>query len=764
MDDRTHNGRRRIASMALLGLLLTLPAGIVQADVVTPTTDCDVTRNSEGAITSNDAGGSKAEASDLRIPADCNGSLTAGSDEQDWYRIELTVGRLISRLEVISEAPLFATGIKMLDQNGELAINPDTTAPYCIDSTPRDSCPQFKSEINATYYLVLTREVGSGTYTLAADGMTAQYDCGTPGDTGTDRTSLAASERPKPITLYSDPDNAKTRKITCEGTFDRGDSYDAYTFFVAKGNVVEVNLQGVDKLGLNNWKLIDPAFGELVPSDCPAVTGTASTTTWGQHFCKPTQISGVYQLEMTAGNAKNQGFVRYPMTVRLSQDDCFDLGAIGDTGDAPDSAATPEERRQIGGACIGTLDGEPATSGGSALDAKDELSLTSDASSLTFTLVPPALNCATLKVTQPGGAITTGSICGAVTSSGVEDDSVLTLSNIAGTAGRWNIDVSLGSLTLGAPADTHKGGAYSLSVAGILGFQDDCATGLDVGTKALDVPARLDPDTGAIVTSRDASCSGDLRATNDTDTYTIPGVAVSDIVTVALGEDDAAQVCLKDAAGTDRGCGNTAAARADAASMAGTWTAIVMGPAPAASTYSLAVSVLSQSDCGNLSADPESPSFVDAGNTAGSATPLSQVASPLDAATGEPALETQTCAASATPGKSGVLRHTTLDNADWYSVDLVNQYTALAVTMVQETLADPRIASDFDLCVIPPGGTQQCSANPPSVPEVVVATPTCPVPQSPSIPTCGGEGTWKIGVIYRAGPLGAYRLAIAGRN
>lgn len=775
MDDRTQTGRRRLASIALFALLLTLPAGVVHADIVTPATDCDVTRDAQGTITSRDAGNAMGTASPLPIPADCEGSLTDGSDDEDWYRFEVTVGRTISRLEVISRAPLFATGIKILDSRGNVAINPETGAPFCTDGTPRDTCARWKSEVNDTYYLVLTQEVGSGSYTLLTDGMPAQYDCDTPGDSADNALGLASSEKPKHLFLYEDTAAPKTRVIACSGMFDANDVSDGYQFFVGKGNIVTIDLSGVDKnVVLTKWSLFDPAFGELGQAECPAEDGTASGTTWGRHVCKPIQASGTYLLILQAANGKQQGFVRYSMTIKVRQDDCADLGTITETGDAPDTAATDADRRVFAGTCIGALDGErtapaddPATPQvenrpAVPLDVADRLAVLSDTSTLTFAISTPFGNCLTLRVTPPGATQRAATACGPLTTDAPPDAGVATLV-IPGGSGQWNVDVLPAGLTPGAPADTRNGGVYHLGVEGVLGFQADCGTTGDIASLGLAVPPRFDPDTGALNTSRSVACGGDLRATNDTDTYTLPGIEQSDIVTVTV-EGDGPQACLFDAAGGARGCGKSLSGRADTAATSGTWTAVVQGPAPVASAYTIAVAVLSQSDCGNLDPGAEQPRFVDAGNTPATATSLGQMTTGADDLTGGPALEGQTCSVSTTAEKSGVLRHLTEDSADWYSVELVNQYTALVATMTPEALGDPRTGTDFDLCVVPPSGAMQCSANPPSIPEVVAAMPACPLPQGPEVPSCAGAGTWKIGVIYRAGPLGAYRLAIAGRN
>jgi hypothetical protein len=485
---------------------------------------------------------------------------------------------------------------------------------------------------------------------------------------------------------------------------------------------------------------------------------------WGVHECKPSAVSGKYLLLLNGAQEKAQGFVKIPIDIRLRQDDCANLGAISETPeDAPDVAATPADRLEFSGTCNGTLDAEARSSTDpTPLDKKDLLAVRSAPSTLTFTAVPPVLNCITMRVTPPGGATTTKSACGPL-----EGEQVAT-TTLAGGNGLWTVDIEHTGLTVGAPSTFHKGGAYSVIVEGAIGAEADCGTPADVTTyQDPNFPVRVDPDTGRVTHLREwTGCSGDLRTLTDEDAYLLPGIAHTDIVQVDLGDDDAPDICLFDPVNAAAvGCGKTVTARADTAALAGTWKIKVkQGSTPKiAATYALTVSVLSQDDCGNLSGDPEAPLFVDAGNTPATATPLGQVTTPADAILGAPPLEQQTCNAG-TPGRAGNLRHATLDAADWYSVTLDNQYTALVATVLQEQLGDPRTASDFDLCVIAPDGVQRCSTNPPSIADVVVATPSCPIPESPTVPTCRGSGEWKIGVLYKAGPLGAYRLAIAGRN
>ena len=204
MDDRTYTRRRACAAFALLTLLALLPVSPVRAAPVVPATECDVTKNAEGGVVDADAGDSMATATPLSIPAACRGTLTASSDEQDWYRFEATSGRNFT-ITVVSEAPLFATGVRVINSRGQLVLKEDGAA-ICTDNAQKDDCVLSNADalFNETFYLVLTREIGSGTYDLRSDGSQPQYDCGASGDAGTDLFGFTTFEKPRPITLYED--------------------------------------------------------------------------------------------------------------------------------------------------------------------------------------------------------------------------------------------------------------------------------------------------------------------------------------------------------------------------------------------------------------------------------------------------------------------------------------------------------------------------------------------------------------------------------
>lgn len=761
MDDRTYTRRRACASFALFTLLALLPVSAVRAAPVVPATECDVTKNAQGVVLEGDAGDSMATATPLSIPAVCRGTLTASSDEQDWYRFEETSGRDFA-ITIVSEAPLFATGVKVLNSRGQLVMKEDV--PVCMDAAQKDECTLSAAlaVFNDTFYLVLTREVGSGTYDLRADGSQPQHDCGPSGDAGVEPFGLTEFDKPRPLTLY-ESSTANVRTVTCAGNFEKADPSDGFSFFLPLGSVLEIDLTGMEKQPtLSKVSLKDPQDGDLL-SECAREGDTSRV--FGKYTCKfgsmETHISGTYVLQLDAGYARQAGPVAYGFSLKIRQDDCFDIASVGDQGDAPDAVATPADRVLFGGSCRGALDAaraEPADDPSTpaienrpavALDPVDRLAVMSDTGTLNFQVLPPLPNCITLSITPPGTTTPTSRTeCSGVTPFAV-----------TGGSGLWAIDVFYAGQAPGAPSDTYPGGKYEVTVIGAVPFQGDCGTAGDVTTHEIPVPARTD-EAGVLTQTREEGCSGDIRTAGDVDTYTLPGVAVSDIVEIELGESDTTQVCLVDPLGATRGCGRTVSARADTAALAGTWRAQVKGPAPLyLATYALTVRVLSQSDCSSAR---------DGGNTAATATALPQAVTPADTVTGEALLELQACVgnASAVPGVriNGQLRHLVQDTADWYSVTLLTEYTALSAVLVQETLGDPRTAADFDLCVIPPGGQIKCSFNPPSVPEVVVATPVCPIPQGPEVPTCGGTGEWKVGVVRRAGPLGAYRLAIAGRN
>lgn len=782
MDDRAKKGnRRRLAFLTLCALLLTLPVGSVRAEVITRSTQCDVSRDAQGNLISQDAGGAKGSASLLTIPASCQGQLTAGVDNEDWYKIENTVGRKVDGITVVAEPPLLSVGIRLLNE----ALEPVTDSngnPICTDSNPRDTCKSWTATTNDFYYLVLTRENGSGPYTLSAEGTLAQHDCGTPGDAPADFPDTDTGvPSPKPIALKAtDPSTPRDRVVDCFAYFDGPDTADVYTFFMAQNVLFELDLTGLNKQTLPSWEIRGPDGASLdmdeecLPNEIPPVNA------WTLTRCKPL-ASGFHTLRLQSGEARAQGYIRIPIKIRMQQTDCGYTATLKDLEgpplipteprDASDTAATA--RLKFAGRCFGSLDAEPAASPSSAaLDPIDRLSIDSLPASIRFDITPPAGNCIQTAITPPSAGTTSLRICGAAS------DPQLTSVTLAGSVtGDWAIDVTADGITAGVPSSTVRGGAYEIVVVGALQLDNDCGSGSDVSTYQPKIPTRIDPDTRRIRAWDDRrrfTCDGDLRTPTDLDTFRITDVGASDQIDVRLSGSPGLESCLRAPGQSESTCRTATSVRATATEV-GTWSVTVrrtagVGVLP----YNLEVEIISQNDCGDVSATT-TPSFVDAGDLPSNATPLKPIVTPADVVTGGPIARATICSPATT--SAGRLRGT-LDTEDWYSVRLDNQVSTFVATVVQ-----PR----FTLCVIRPGAVvPECdyAAEPPesgdlpdpadSLPRVIAANPCTGT--DPENPSCDGQGVWKIGVIL--GPRepctedcvalavegSSYDLIITGRN